>query len=42
MIKRALRDDGTKGKETWKRIEEKFPIQKSEKKLIEVIMRLQR
>lgn len=42
MIKRALQDDGTKGRRAWKRIEEKFPIKKREKKLIEVIMRLQR
>lgn len=41
-IKRALRDDGTKGREARKRIEEKFPIQKREKKLIEAIMGLQR
>jgi len=42
MIKRALRDGGIKGRRARRRIEEKFPIQKREKKLIEVVMRLQR
>lgn len=42
MIKRALNNGGTKGKRARKRIEEKFPIQEREKKLIEIIMKLQR
>jgi len=41
MIKRALRDGRAKGREARKRIEEKFSIEQREKKLIEVITRLQ-
>lgn len=41
-IKRALGDDKNKGKKARKRIEETFPIQEREKKLIEIIMRLHR
>lgn len=40
-IKRALRDGKVKGQKARKRIEEKFPIQKREKELIEALVRLQ-
>ena len=39
-IKRALKDGEAKGKKARKRIEEEFPIEKREKRLIEVVMGL--
>jgi len=39
-IKRAFKDGEAKGKKARKRIEEEFPMEKRENRLIEVIMRL--
>jgi len=39
-IRRALKDGEAKGEKARKRIEKEFPIEKREKKLIEIVMRL--
>jgi len=41
-VKRALKDGDAQGEKARKKIEEEFPIEKRQKKLIEVISRLQR